>query len=168
MHVLYCFSNESPQRSLEQHKFIISQFRRSEVQVGSAGHLVPLLQDTQDEVKASTTWVVNQRPWGSTCFPAHFSIGRIQLLAVQGLRLLFPCWLSVGSLSQLLTVSCIPCQHAPPTSNQQQCLNASNLSHIPPATLSDSNRRKFSAFKDSHAFIVSIRIIQENSPSQGL
>lgn len=70
-------------RGFKQHTFILSQFRRSEVRRGSP----------QNKTKVSADKAPFWRFLGRICFLLFLVVGRIQFLAVAGLRCMFPCWL---------------------------------------------------------------------------
>lgn len=88
--VFYCCHKKSLKKvnNLKQ-QYLLSQFCRSEVQVSLAGF------------SAMGLTRLKSRSWSAGSPKFVQASGRIQFLVAAGLRILFRCWLSARSLSQL-------------------------------------------------------------------
>lgn len=69
-------------------------------------------QVSKAEIKESTGQFLSEG-WGNSNSKWSQLVSKIQFLEVAGLRLLFPCWLSVTNCSQSLKGDYTPCHTAP-------------------------------------------------------
>ena len=143
--VFYCnVKKQNKYRGVRQHPFMNSRFFRSEVQVGLAGFssqgLTRLRSGCRPCVEA-LLWRLRD----DLTFKLIQAVGRIQFLAVVGLRSLFPGWQSLGPLSQLLKAThsfswSPPVKASNGTRHRTHTLNLSNFCCQPGKALRFSRR----------------------------